>query len=336
MLFRNEGDGTFTDVSGASGIAAKKGTAMGVIALDYDRDGDADVVVMNDVRANFLFQNDGTGRFEEVALLAGVAYNRGGRELSSMGVDAADYDNDGWIDLFQTSFSREPPALRRNMGGGFFEDVTPAAGVAAGTFESVNWGTGFADFDNDGDRDIFVACGHLDDNVELFDDTASYYARNIVFMNTGRGKFVNVSDECGDGLQVKLSSRGAALDDLDNDGGVDAVVLNSRRESTILRNHSNTGNHWLQLRLCGVKSNRDGVGARVELLAGDLRLCEEVHSGRGYQSHFGSRLHFGLGRHNRIDEIRIRWTGGGADVLKGIPADRLITVREGEAVDAEN
>ncbi len=329
LLFRNNGDGTFTDVSAESGIAAHKGTGMGMVCLDYDNDADTDVIVMNDVRGNFMFENDGSGRFEEIGLVAGMAYNVDGLELASMGADTGDFDNDGRIDFFQTSYSNELPALFRNTGDGFFEDATRASGAGIGAYQHVNWGTGFVDFDNDGDRDLFLANGHLQDNVHLWDDTTSYLVRNIVLMNTGGGKFVNVSDQCGDGLLPRLSSRGAALDDLDNDGRVDVVVLNSRRRPTILRNESDTGNHWLQIRLRGVKSNRDGVGARVEVIADKLHQVDEVHSGRGYQSHFGSRLHFGLGRRGRVDRITVRWIGGGVDVLENVGADQLITITEG-------
>ncbi len=330
-LYRNNRDGTFTDVSMESGVGAHLAAGLGVICADPDNDGDTDIFVLNDGDANLLFENDGTGKLEQRALSKNLAYNADGMALGSRGVDCGDFDNDGWLDFFITSYQTELPALYRNLGDGSFEDVTLVTGAGAGSLTCVNWGTGLVDFDNDGDRDLFLACGHLQDTVDRYSGTATYHARNIVLMNTGDGKFTNVSDQCGDGLSVKLSSRGAAFDDLDNDGDVDAVILNSRRRPTILRNDSPGGHHWIQIRLRGVKTNRDGVGARVRVVAGDLTQVDEVHSGRGYQSHYGTRLHFGLGKRDHVDRIEVRWIGGGTDVLQDVPVDRLLTVTEGAA-----
>ena len=327
-LYRNNGDGTFTDVSVTSGVAAVKGTGMGMVCADYDGDGDTDIVVGNDMGGNSIFENDGSGKFKEMGLVTGLAYNRNGKSMATMGVECGDYNNDGRLDFHATSYGGELATLYRNMGAGSFEDVTIRTGAGKGTFPHVTWGSGLVDFDNDGHRDLFIACGHLQDNVERYNDTAQYHVRNIVLRNTGKGKFVNVSDQCGDGLAVKLSSRGAAFDDLDNDGDVDAVILNSRREPTILRNDAAKGNHWIQIRLKGTKTNRDGVGARVRVVAGKLTQIAEVHSGRGYQSHFGTRLHFGLGKQDRIDRVEVRWIGGGVDVFKDIGADRIVTLSE--------
>ena len=330
-LFRNNGDGTFTNVSEESGVAAHKGWGMGGVCADYDNDGDTDIYIANDVAANFLFENDGTGKFEEVGLITGLAYDLHGDEHGSMGIDCGDYDNDGRLDFYQTCYSRELATLYKNLGDRMFEDVTLMIGAGAGTFGDVTWGNGFVDFDNDGDRDIFVACGHLQDNVELYDDTATTLAQNVLLMNAGDGKFVNVSDQSGDGMKVKLRSRGAGFDDLDNDGDIDVVILNSRAEPTVLRNDSQTGNHWIDVRLRGVKTNRDGVGAHVKVIAGDLTLLDEVHSGRSYQSHYGMRLHFGLGKRERVDRIEVRWIGGGVDVFEDIAVDQLITLTEGSS-----
>jgi len=330
VLYRNNGDGTFTDVTETSGIGAHLGAGMGTVAVDFDNDGDTDIVVANDDWENWLFQNDGKGHFEEVGMIAGVAYDINGSAQSSMGIACGDYNNDGWLDLEMTSYESELATLYENKGGKFFDDVTRATGAGAGTFAVVTWGNGLVDFDNDGDRDLFMGSGHLNDNVEKYDDTHKYATRNFLLMNTGDGKFVDVSDQCGDGLAVVRVSRGAAFDDLDNDGDIDAVIVNSRDHPTILRNDSATGDHWIEICLRGVKSNRDGVGAHVYVVAGDLTQMDEVHSGQGYQSHYGMRLHFGLGKRTRIDRVEVRWIGGGVDVLKDVPVDRLITITEGK------
>jgi len=330
-LYRNNGDGTFTDVSVESGIADHKGWGMGGICADYDNDGDTDIHILNDAYADFLFQNDGTGKFEEVALMAGLAYNIQGDRLGSMAVDCVDYDNDGWLDFFQTSYNTQMAVLYRNIEGRMFEDVSIASGTGGVTYAPVTWGTGFVDFDNDGDRDIFVACGHLEDTIELYSSLETYFQENILLMNTGDGKFKDVSKSSGDGMKVKLSSRGAGFDDLDNDGDVDIVILNSRREPTILRNDSPNANHWLQIRLRGVKTNRDAVGAHVKVVAGDLTQISEVHSGRSYQSHYGMRQYFGLGDKKKVDRIEVRWIGGGVDVIENIDADQFVTITEGSS-----
>ncbi len=270
--------------------------------------------------------NDTSSRFEEVGLLVGAAYNYYGAENASMGVDCGDYNNDGWLDFFMTNYQSEMPVLYKNLGGGALEDVTLVTGAGSGAFPYVNWGNGLVDLDNDGDRDLFVACGHLQDNVEQYDDTSTYHVRNLLLMNTGDGKFVNVSERAGDGLDVRLSSRGAGFDDLDNDGDLDVVVLNSRREPTVIRNDSPRDNHWIQIRLRGTSTNRDGVGARVRVVAGDLVQTAEVHSGRSYQSHYGTRLHFGLADRDRVDRIEVSWIGGGTDTIENVPADRRVTI----------
>jgi hypothetical protein len=327
-LFRNNGDGTFTDVSRESGIGMLAGTGMGVVCADYDEDGDTDIIVGNDALANFVWRNDGTGRFEEVGLLSGLAYDMHGVGQGTMGVECGDFDNDGRLDFHMTSYQKQWAILYRNQGGGFFADATYATGAGSGSFHQVEWGNGLVDFDNDGDRDLFMACGHLQDNIELWDDTGTYTARNLLLENNGRGKFTDVSARAGDGLAVNLSSRGAAFDDLDNDGDIDVVVLNARREPTLLRNDSPAKNHWVRVRLRGTRSNRDGIGARIQVVAGDLTLVDEVHSGRGYQSHFGSFPHFGLGQRTRIDRIEVRWIGGATNVWENPALDRLVELIE--------
>jgi hypothetical protein len=334
-LFRNNGDGTFTDVTQASGIGAYAGTGMGMVCADYDNDGNTDIFVLNDVSRNFFFHNDGTGKFAEIGVQIGAAYDGNGHELGSMGVDCADYDNDGRLDFIQTSYQNELPVLFHNLGDGTLEDVTMLAGAGARSRPYVKWGVGFVDFDNDGRKDLFIGCGHIQDNVELWDDSTSYLARPVLLRNTGDGRFADVTDASGDGLKIKAVARGVAFDDLDNDGRIDVVILSSRRAPFVLRNESPTGNHWLQVQLRGVKTNRDGVGARVKLAAGDLTQYDEVHSGRSYQSHFGSRLHFGLGKREKVDRIEVHWIGGGVDVFENFGVDRQVTLTEGTGCAAE-
>jgi enediyne biosynthesis protein E4 len=329
-LFKNNGDGTFADVSAASGVGAVAIRGMGVISLDYDDDGDADIFVCNDSGPNMLFQNDGRGKFTESGAIAGLAYDGQGKEHANMGVDCGDYNNDGRLDLFVTGFSAEPPILFRALGGGLFEDATNRSGAAASAFAPADWGTGLVDFDNDGDRDLFIACGHFNDNIQHIDQRTAVKVPNILLMNTGSSKFVDVSTRCGSGLAVVESSRGAAFDDLDNDGDIDAVVLNANAGPTILRNDSPAENHWLAVRLQGVTGNREGIGARVRVVAGDSAQIAEVHSGRGYQSHFGTTLHFGLGKtHPRSDRVEVRWPGSKAEVVVGQDANRVLMVKEG-------
>lgn len=329
-LFRNNGDGTFTDASEESGIAAHAGPGMGIVGADYDDDGDIDMFVCHDGKPNFYFQNDGHGHFQEQGLLAGVAYDFGGNENSSMGVDCADYDNDGKLDLFMTDYQAEMPVLYRNLGDGMFEDATSAARITNDLFPHVNWGTGFVDFDNDGDRDLFIACGHFD-RIEEIDDRTALKIPNFVLMNQGDGKFVDVSHSCGDGLAVVESSRGAGFDDLDNDGDVDAVILNSGAAPTILRNDSLGDHHWIQIQLHGKSPNAFAFGARIRVSAGDLVQVAEIFGGRGYQSQYGIRLSFGLGDRTEIDEVQVRWPDQTTEVFTGLPIDRLAVIRQGQS-----
>jgi hypothetical protein len=333
-LFRNEGDGTFRDVSEESGIAAVSGPGMGVVCLDADDDGDSDIFVLNDVAANFLFRNDGHGRFEEVGLEAGVAYDVIGQPNGSMGVDCGDLDNDGWLDLWMTSYQGERPVLYRNLAGQGFEDVTSRTGAASGTIPWVKWGAAIVDFDSDGLRDLFIACGHINDLVEQFDDATAYRNHNCLLRNLG-GRFADVSAAAGLREIPRHSARGAAFDDLDNDGDIDGVVLNSREAPTVLRNQDRErggAHHWLQTRLVGTTANRDGVGARVRVVASGATFVDEVHSGRGFQGHFGSRLHFGLLDREAVERIEVRWPGGGVEAFAVDGVDRQATLREGAGI----
>jgi len=328
-LFRNNGDGSFTDVSRSSGIAALPGTGMGTVCCDFDSDGDTDIFVANDLMQNFLWQNNGQGLFQEVGLLLGVACNANGEDTGSMGIGCADYNNDGWLDFYVTAYQDQTPSLYQNIEGMMFEDVTNRTGTGANTRHMVHWGNDFVDFDNDGDRDLFVSMGHLQDNIEHWDKRSSWVKPNLIFANQGNASFASVTDSSGPGLGVALSSRGVGFDDLDNDGDVDIVILNSRARPTILRNDSPSQGHWLQIRLQGRGSNRDGVGARVRVKVGNLILVDEVHSGRGYQSHYGMRLYFGLGRNDRIDQVAVHWIGGRTETFACDRVDQRLTLLEG-------
>jgi hypothetical protein len=328
-LYDNRGDGTFADVSESSGIGKRPGTGMGAISADYDNDADADLIVANDEWPNYCFRNDGNGSFTEVGAVVGLSHNIDGQVVGNMGVDAADFDHDGWLDFFFTTYQRELPILFQGQGSGLFRDVTVAAADTTRCYSNVKWGCGFADFDNDGWKDIFVGIGHLQINIEQWDSTSTYAARPMLLRNNGKGRFEDVSDTSGDGLKTLCVARGVALEDFDNDGRIDVVISNSRRPPLILRNESENQNHWLHVDLRGVKVNRDAVGARVTVQAGDLRQIDEVHSGRGYQSHFGTRLHFGLGHHERIDAIQVRWPGGLTEEWLNVESDQVLSLTEG-------
>ncbi len=332
-LYRNLGDGTFLDISELANLPDRVRTGMGITACDYDGDGDTDLYVANDEMANMLLQNDGKGAFKEVGVLSGVAYDLTGMPQGSMGVDVADYDNDGLLDVHVTSYDGEIASLYRNLGKGLFQDITRLTGAGLGTLGDVTWGNGWVDFDQDGDRDLFIACGHTESNIDQVRLSTSYEACNLLLLNcqegARKGRFVNVTQGSGSGMSVRKCSRGAAFGDLDQDGDIDVVVLNSRSGPTLLRNDTANGNHWLQLKLQGTTSNRAGIGARVRVRAGPLVQVDEVHSGRGYQSHWGTRLHFGLGQQTHIDRIEVTWLGGKRDMLENIEVDQCLTIVEG-------
>ncbi|GAB6186736.1 CRTAC1 family protein [Thermopirellula anaerolimosa] len=328
-LYRNHGDGTFTDVSEEAGIAAHAGTGMGMICFDADGDGRTDVFVANDGMANFLFLNRGDGRFDEVGGMFGVAYDLAGLPQASMAPDVGDYDNDGWLDLIVTSYENESAMLYRNFEGRYFLDMSRRCGLDRATLPHVTWGAPWADFDNDGDLDLFIACGHTEDNIQQRYPDGRYREPNLVLINLGDGRFADVSAECGPEPPVVEASRGAGVADLDNDGDLDVVVLNSRRAPTILRNDSPPGNHWLQLSLRGEPPNRFAVGAKVAVTCGGRTQFQEVHSGRGYQSHWGFRLHFGLGGNTSADRIEVTWPSGKKERFQNAAADRHWTLQEG-------
>jgi hypothetical protein len=327
-LYRNNGDGTFADISVESGVARQAGTTMGMVACDVDKDGDTDIFALNDVMCNFFYQNDGRGNFREVGIVNGTAYNHFGDESASMGVDCGDYNRDGWLDFFMTSYQTELPILFQNTGGGMFEDATIPTNAGAGSYAFVKWGVALTDLDNDADLDIFIANGHTEDNVEERDSSTMYKAPKTILENVG-AKFRDVSRISGDGPLQRFASRGSGCDDLDNDGDVDVVVLNSRELASVYENVTRNGNHWLEVQLHGRTSNREAVGSQVTVVTGDVSQLLEVHSGRGYQSHWGTRLHYGLGPHDRVDRLEIQWLGGQREIVPNLAADQIVHIVEG-------
>ncbi|MBE7504106.1 MAG: CRTAC1 family protein [Verrucomicrobiales bacterium] len=331
-LYRNQGDGTFRDVSGPSGIGRHLGYAMGLVCSDFDGDGWTDVYVGNDVMENFLFRNRQDGTFEEIGLLAGVAVDQYGEPQGTMGANAGDYDGDGRFDLIVTDYQNQVNTLYRNLGSThgalLFEDVTVPTGAGAGSRPLVTWGCGFVDFDNDGVRELFTAAGHLQDTVEQYDGSSTYRQRNLLFRQE-KGRFVDITADSGPPLLRAESSRGAVFGDLNNDGRPDVVVLNARSRPTLMINETATPNHWVILKLVGTRSNRSAVGAVVRVTAGGRTSVDEVRAGRSYQSADDLRLHFGLGSHPVIERLEIRWPNGQVEVRTNLAVDRVIQVTEG-------
>ena len=327
-LFHNNGNGTFTDVSRSSKIGLKAGNGLGVVCFDFNGDGWTDVFIANDSMENFLFANRGDGTFQEIGIAAGVALSDDGKAEAGMGVDAADYDRDGRLDLFVTHLDRELNRLYRNLGDGSFEDATMSSKIGAGNFRLSGFGTRFIDYDNDGWRDLFIANGHVLDNIELFHADTAYAEKKTVYRNQ-RGSFLDVTAQLGPALSIPRVSRAAAFADYDNDGDIDVLVTNNGQEPQLLRNDGGNRNHWLELQLTGVRSNRDGAGARVRLTAGGVTVVDECKGGMSYQSAHDRRLHFGLGDVARADVIQVRWPSGVVDRLTNVAADRVIVLQEG-------
>ncbi len=324
-LYRNRGDGTFEDVSERAGIAQHHGRGMSVAFADYDDDGFMDIFVTNDNQENFLFHNRGDGTFEEVGVLAGVALLNSGKPVSSMGTDFRDYDNDGLPDINVVGLANETFPLFRNVGGGLFEDATYRTRLSALTIERSGWSTGFFDLNNDGWKDLFTTCSHVDDNVEMF-QTTRYKQSNAIFANLGNGTFQDASAQAGEDFQAPRAHRGCAFADFNNDGKIDVVVASLQDRAELWENVSPDPNHWIILKLTGTKSNRDGIGARVRI----DKQYNHMSSACGYasSSHFG--VHFGLGKVEKIPSLEIRWPSGVVQVLKDIKANQVLQVREPE------
>lgn len=331
-LFHNNGDGTFTDVSKQSGVGLKPGNGLGVVTFDYDNDGWQDIFIANDSMANFLFHNNRDGTFREVGYSAGVAVSADGLPEAGMGTDAADTTGKGRMDLVVTHLDSQLARLYQNMGDGTFDDATLRSGLGYATFHMSGFGARFMDYDNDGAPDIFMANGHVLDNINRYNASVHYAEPKLMFRNMGHGAFQNVSETLGRDFQLPRVSRGAAVGDFDNDGDLDILVNNNGERPQLLRNDGGNANHWLEILLIGTRSNRDGVGARVKVSAGDLVCCEQRKGGMSYQSAQDPRLHFGLGKHSIVDSVEILWPSGAVTKLARIQADRIIAVEEGKGL----
>ncbi|MDQ2776339.1 MAG: CRTAC1 family protein [Acidobacteriota bacterium] len=328
ILYRNNGDGTFSDISDSSGIAEPEGHySLGVLTGDFNEDGLPDIYVACDQTPSLLYINKGHGKFEEEGVLRGVAFDQNGRAMSGMGVTAADYANDGHPGIFRSNFSDEIETLYRNRGAGNFDEVTLEAGLGQNT-RYVGWGTGFFDFDNDGRKDLLLVNGHVFPEVERLHVDIHYKDRAILYRNLGSGKFRDISAQAGPGLQEPHSSRGAAFADIDNDGLIEIAVNNQNETPSLLKQATVPPGHWTLLKLVGKRSNRSAIGARVKLVTGDRAQTDEVRSGGSYLSQNDLRLHFGLGAANRIDQIQINWPSGTQQTLRNQPCDRVLTIRE--------
>jgi hypothetical protein len=338
ILYHNNGDGTFTDVSEAAGIFRANGTyGLGVLTADFDNDGWPDIYVANDSTASALYHNKKNGAFEDVAIEAGCALSPDGKPQAGMGVSAADYDLDGNLDLVKTNFAGDTPSLYHNIGGGAFEDATFAAGLGAHT-QFLGWGCGFFDFDNDGWPDILICNGHVYPEVEQLKTEAGYPQRKLLYHNLRNGHFADVSLQAGPGLSDPVAARGCAFGDFDNDGNIDVVVNTVNDYPQLLRCTSTTGNNWIKVRIMGTKSNRSGIGARLICVthpAGEAkphRQIDEIRSGGSYISQNDLRIHFGLGKAEKVDALEIHWPSGQVDTLKDIKANQQIFVKEGEGI----
>jgi hypothetical protein len=338
ILYHNNGDGTFNDVSEAAGIFRANGTyGLGVLTADFDNDGWPDIYVANDSTASALYHNKKNGTFEDVAIEAGCALSPDGKPQAGMGVSAADYDLDGNLDLLKTNFAGDTPSLYHNVGGGNFDDATFTAGLGAHT-QYLGWGCGFLDFDNDGWPDILICNGHVYPEVEQLKTEAGYPQRKLLYRNLRNGHFADVSFQAGSGISDPAPCRGCAFGDFDNDGDVDVAVNTVNDYPQLLRCDSKLENNWIKIRTIGTKSNRSGIGARLICtthVAGETKphqQIDEVRSGGSYISQSDLRVHFGLGKAEKVDVLEIRWPSGHVDTLKEVKANQLIFVKEGEGI----
>ena len=326
VFYRNNGDGTFTNVSEKVGIGTKNGKGLGVVCGDVDNDGDVDIFVANDTTPNFLYRNERSGvEMTEDALFAGVALSEEGRAYSGMGANLGDFDNDGYLDIVITNFQDQTNSLYHSAEGGFFTEMSFAKGIGERSLPYLAWGVDFADFNNDGWLDLFIANGHLDDNITEIDPIGRYAQSNQLFLNN-RG--VNFSENPDAAIALQKVSRGAAFGDIDNDGDMDIVVSNLKDTPTVLRNDSSIAARWLGIKLIGTHCNRDAIGARVTVVSGDLTQMREVKSGSGYLSQNALRLRFGLGDAMSVDTLRVRWLCGSVQTLQNVETNQVLVISE--------
>lgn len=326
-LFLNDGKGGFRDVAVERDIDPEKLYGLGVLAADYDNDGWPDIFVANDLTANLFYRNLGKGGFEEIGIFNGSAFSQDGIEEGSMGIDIADFNQDGWLDIYYTNSSYESNSLLVNNGDGSFTNLTNMTGHGQSTYLYVGWGVSSGDLDNDGREDLFVVNGHLYPEADRFEMGLSYKQRPLLFLNVDGKRFVERGEDAG--LTTDEKSRGLALGDYDNDGDLDAVINNLDGPPTLLRNDGGNRNRWLIVQCRGTKANRSAVGARVEAIVGDEKHIREVRSGSSYLSHSDLRLHFGLGSHKQVDELKIRWPSGTEQVLRSVATNQVLVVEEG-------
>ncbi|MYA70469.1 CRTAC1 family protein [Candidatus Poribacteria bacterium] len=327
ILYRNNGDGTFTDVTAKAGIGGADGKGLGIVCGDIDNDGDVDIFVANDTTPNFLYRNDSDTaiRMTEDALFAGVALSEEGRAYSGMGANLGDFDNDGYLDIVITNFQDQTNSLYHNAQSGFFNEMSFAKGIGERSLPYLAWGVDLIDFNNDGWLDLFVANGHLDDNVAEIDPIGTYAQPNQLFLSNGGINFVEAVDAA---IADQKVSRGTAFGDIDNDGDVDIVVSNLKDTPTLLRNDSDKTSRWLSVKLVGTHCNRDAIGARVTVVSGNLTQIREVKSGSGYLSQNDLRLHFGLGDATRVDRLTVRWLCGKVQTLQNIETNQVLVISE--------
>ncbi len=329
LLFRNNRDGTFTDVSRQAGIANRSGKGLGVAFGDVDLDGLTDIFVTNDGIRNFLYRNNGDGTFADVAYEAGVGFDLNGKPMAGMGTEIKDYDDDGLPDVFLTAFSREYNTLFRNLGKLAFEDVTIPAGLGSGLL-TLAFGTKLFDYDNDGDLDIFATNGHVTDNVALYDPQLSYKQKDLLYENTG-GNFIDVSSTSGSGFQIKHVGRGAATADFDNDGDLDIAIADCGGPALLLRNDGGNRNGSITIRARGKESNRFGLGAKLRVTCNGRTRLREIHPGGSYLSSSDVRLVLGLGKQGRAERIEIEWPSEKKQTLENIPAGQTLVLEESNA-----